>query len=102
MLDDSNQYVVLSILITAAALAGLGFALSRFISIISMQGFILTTGHITMSFIILGFTTMAIYYILSIIEIKIGPTAPESFYLVFSSLPEVLTILACLVVSLYW
>ncbi len=45
---------------------------------------------------------MAIYYILSIIEIKVGPTVPEHFYTAFASFPELFTILACLVVSLYW
>jgi hypothetical protein len=102
VLEDSDQYLVECILIIAAALAGLGFALSRFVSLLMVQGCSLTTGHFALSFICGGFVTMAIYYIVNIIDIKVGPVAPEAWHMAFVTAPELFSLLACLIVSLYW
>lgn len=99
---ESNQYVVLCALIIAAAVAGLGFVLSRFVSLLMTQGCTLTTGHFALSFISGGFVTMVIYFIVHLIDIKVGPVAPEPFYTAFLTFPELFTVLSCLIVSLYW
>ena len=102
LLEGSDQYLILSIISIAAAVAGLGFALSRLINLIMIQGWKVTTGHIALSFICLGFATMTIYYTVNIIEIKVGPIAPEAFYMAFVTAPELLSLLSALIVSLYW
>ncbi len=71
-------------------------------SLLMIQGCALTTAHISLSFICLGFATMAIYYIVNIIEIKVGPTAAETWHMAFVTAPELFSLLSCLIVSLYW
>jgi hypothetical protein len=102
VLDTSNAYLGVVIALILANAAGLGFALSRLISLIIAKGCGRTTAHLTLSLICALHTTTIIYYVVNIIDIKVGPVAPDVFYAIFLLLPELLQMLSSLIVSLYW
>lgn len=102
VLDTSNAYMGVAIALILANAAGLGFALSRLVSLIMAKGCDRTTAHLTLSFICAMHTSTIIYYVVNIIDIKVGPVAPDIFYTIFLILPELLQMLSSLIVSLYW
>ena len=102
ILDTSNKYLAAAIVLIIANAAGLGFALSRLISLVMTKGCSRTTSHFTLSFICAGHTSTIIYFTINIIDIKTGPIAPEVVHFFFLFFPELFQMLASLIVSLFW
>jgi len=67
VLDKSNAYTGTVIALILANVAGLGFALSRLISLIMAKGCDRTTAHLTLSFICSLHITTIIYFVTNII-----------------------------------